>query len=597
MKKHHRFYSQISFACLAAFLFSLSSFSSTQAGDDGDLYWEETVLTPEEEETSIPAPMEEVLLTSCVLNETNQIIIEGNLSETISDSDYYDDFLYLFELKPYEDSLVDSLDDVSAASHEIGSHALTKIAKNAADSFHITIPLRENGTSDLLYSRFTMAVFDGDTYLPVSNDIYITNPEQIAIYTEAYPTAQSKKGLLIETSDEAVTDAFELGINHVIVNIPFQQLFGSGIDYVYEGKTYHFNKGLISRLDTNIQKMSSKNMIVTAVLLNGWNPSTPQLFYPGLKKQSDTTAFYYSFHTASKESTDTLRAAASFLAERYHSISTHGKISNWIIGNEINNQQWNYLSPMGLDSYLKEYERAFRLFYTAIRSINANDRIYFSTDYHWNREADGTTTYSAKDVICEFAHQISERGNIDWGLAYHPYSYPMTEPEFWDDDQTGLVTEEILSPIVNMQNLHVLTDLMQTPAMLDTRKQVRHILLSEQGFTSKSATRGEQEELQAAAIAYAYYIADSNPCIDAFIMNRQIDAPTEADASLELGLWHYDKSKAPNIVPTTKKKSWNVYKNITKKGATLEVTRFAKEILGIEKWSDIIPDFRWKAYE
>lgn len=589
MKKHNYFCSQTVISCLAAFLFSLSSFSVVQAGDDPALFSEEAVFSPEEEEASLPAPTEEVLLTSCTINEENQIIIEGTLSGTISDPEYYDDSLYLFELMPYEASFDDLL--------EGSPHALAQIKKDASNSISITIHCKEAGSSDRLYSRFAMAVFDGEAYLPVSNEIYITNPEQLAVHTDPYPTAQSKKGLLIETSDACVSDAFQLGIHHVIVNIPFQQLFGSGIDYVYEGKTYHFNKGLVSRLDRNIQKMSSKNMTVTAVLLNGWNPSTPQLFYPGLKKQSGTTALYYGFHTATKESSDTLRAAATFLAERYSSIASHGKISNWIIGNEINNQQWNYLGPMDLTSYLTEYERAFRLFYTAIRSVNAADRIYFSTDYNWNREANGTTSYPAKDVILEFARMTRKSGTIDWGLAYHPYSYPMTEPEFWDDDQTGLVTEEITSPIVNMKNLSVLTDFMQAPELLTQKNQVRPIILSEQGFTSKSATRGEQEELQAAAIAYAYYIADSNPYIDAFIMNRQVDAPIESDASLELGLWHYDKSKAPDIVPTTQKKSWNVYKNITKKGATLEVTRFAKEILGIEKWSDVIPDFRWKAYE
>lgn len=600
MKKRYHFYSQTAIACLAAFLLTLGGFSTAQASTDEEsivsqkIQLEENTVASEtingtaedgiETEPAIPLPTEEVTLTSCILSDGTHIIIEGTLAGTVSDPEYYDNYLYLFELKPYEASLEDRSD------------YLAQIGKEEAISF--TLPRTSDTSEDRMYSRFTMAVFDGEAYVPVSNEVYVTNPESVATHTAPYETAQSKKGLLIETSDACVTDAFNLGVNHVIVNIPFQQLFGSGIDYTYEGKNYHFNKGLISRLDNNIRKMSSKNMTITAVLLNGWNPATPQLFYPGLKKQSGTTALYYGFHTATKESADTLRAAATFLAERYGSpSSSNGKISNWIIGNEINNQQWNYIGPMNMASYLKEYERAFRLFYTAIRSVNANDRIYFSTDYNWNREADGITTYNAKDVICEFAKMTRESGNIDWGLAYHPYSYPMTEPEFWDDDQTGLVTEEITSPIVNMKNLHVLTDMMQENELLDSNGQVRHIILSEQGFTSKSATRGEQEELQAAAIAYAYYIADSNPYIDAFIMNRQVDAPIEADASLELGLWHYDKSKVPDIVPTTKKKSWNVYKNITKKGTTLEVTRFAKEILGIQKWSDVIPNFRWKAYE
>ena len=45
----------------------------------------------------------------------------------------------------------------------------------------------------------------------------------------------------------------------------------------------------------------------------------------------------------------------------------YGKVSNWIIGNEINNQQWNYMGPMDLTNYVKAYQKAFRVIYTAIK--------------------------------------------------------------------------------------------------------------------------------------------------------------------------------------------------------------------------------------
>lgn len=57
--------------------------------------------------------------------------------------------------------------------------------------------------------------------------------------------------------------------------------------------------------------------------------------------------------------------------------------------------------------------------------------------------------------------------------------------------------------------------------MRDAGGNVRHIILSEEGFTSKSATRGDVYDIQAAAFAYAYYLVDNNPYIDAFILNRQ----------------------------------------------------------------------------
>ena len=177
---------------------------------------------------------------------------------------------------------------------------------------------------------------------------------------------------------------------------------------------------------------------------------------------------------------------------------------------------------------------------------------------------------------------------MDWGLAYHPYSIPLTEPEFWDDDETGLITYDPGSPVINLKNLNVLTDYMQTGQRLGRDGKVRHIILSEQGFTSTSATRGENNDLQ---------VADSNPYIDAFIMSRQVDAPSEAAASQTFGLWKCDMNQPNDIVPTMRKKSWSVYKNIDNRKTTLETTEFAKSIIGIEKWSDVIPNFRWRSQE
>ncbi len=533
---------------------------------------------------AVPGPTEFAHILTCGIEGGNQIAIRGQMEGTWSDPAYYDNYLYLFELQPYQDQIGDRTD------------YLAWITKGDALSFDV--PLNLGTAEDRLYSKFVVAVFDGQKYTQVSNTAYVTNPEAVAKYTDVYKNAQTKKGLLIENTDSMVADAFELGVNHVIVNIPFHHILGEGINYEYDGKTYSFNKALMEQYDSTIRKMSEKNMTVTAVILNGWNDNTPQLVYPGVTKQPDNKVFYYGFNASTKEGYETIKAIASFLADRYSSLrSPYGKVSNWIIGNEINNQQWNYVGDMPIDQYVHEYERAFRVFYTAIKSTSKNDRLYFSTDYNWNHEANGTNKYNAKDIIDRFADMTGAGGPMDWGLAYHPYSIPMTEPEFWDDDQTGLITYDAASPVVNLKNLSVLTDYMQNGNMRNPQGEVRHIILSEQGFTSKSLTRGENNDLQAAAIAYAYYIADSNPYIDAFIMSRQVDAPLEVNSSLMFGLWHCDMNQPNAIVPTMRKKAWSVYKNIDNRKTTLENTEFAKSIIGIEKWSDVIPNFKWKSQE
>lgn len=80
-------------------------------------------------------------------------------------------------------------------------------------------------------------------------------------------------------------------------------------------------------------------------------------------------------------------------------------------------------------------------------------------------------------------------------------------------------------------------------------------------------------------------------------MSRQVDAPSEAAASMNFGLWRCDMNKPNDIVPTMRKKSWSVYKYIDDRKRTLETTEFAKSIIGIEKWSDVIPGFKWRSQE
>ncbi len=584
MNKITRF---LSLCCAVAVLAGISGagvLSARASTDNGQTA--ETTAETAAETTEVPvkpAPTEFAHIYECAISG-DQIVIDGQMEGSFSDSAYYDNYLYLFEQKPYQRDLKGRTDYAAW---------ITK-----GDALHFSIPLNYGTQSDRLYSSFVVAVYDGEEYIQVSNEVYVTNPEVMAKYTEPYKTGQTKKGLLIQTTQSMIADAFELGVNHVIVNIPFSHILGSGIDYTYDGRTYHFSSDVLAVYDDTIRRMSEKNMTVTAVLLNDWNNATPQLYYPGVTRQPAGTANYYGFHVATEEGFETLKAIAAFLTERYSSLqSPYGRVSNWVIGNEINNQLWNYMGPMSLEQYMEEYVRAFRVFYTAIRSTSSTSRVFFSTDYNWLHEADGRLKYNAKDVLDTFNSMVVPGGPMDWELAYHPYSIPMVEPEFWNDAETGLIKNNASSPVVNMINLNVLTDYLQQPQFLMRSGKPRHVILSEQGFTSQSHSRGEVEELQAAAIAYAYYLADSNPLIDAFIMSRQVDAPSEVAASCSFGLWSCDMSKPNDIVPTMRKQSWTVYKNIDDRKRTLETTEKYKKYIGIEKWSDVIPDFKWKSQE
>ena len=490
--------------------------------------------------------------------------------------------VYVFALKPYESE--------AGTENMVGQAA-------AGASGQVTVPLNLGTSQDRLYSKFVLGVFNGTSFETISEPHYITNPEAVAENTAPFKDPLTKKGLNIEI--DMLSDAFDLGVKHVTTNIAFSQIMGSGIEFEYDGKIYHFNKAVMDAYDATISALSNKGMTVTAIILNDWNPNTPDLIYPGVEQSS--FAYYYMFNAATEAGFEQTRAIAAFLADHYSGKNPdYGKVSNWIIGNEINCQEWNYMGPTDVGTYVRAYQQAFRTIYTAIKSTNANDRVYFSLAYWWGMPFEGkddSLHYKGKEIVDVFTSIANVEGQMDWGLAYHPYPHPLSEPEFWDDAATGLVTTDFNSPVINFANLNVLTDYMAQEAFRAPSGEVRHIILTEQGFTAYSATKGYVPEIQAAAYAYSYYLVDSNPYIDAYTVSRQVDAPSEVNAGLRFGLWECDMNQPNRIVATKRRKIWQVFRDIDKKNATLEATEFAKEIIGIEKWSDVIPNFRWRNLE
>lgn len=562
------------FALAAALLCSTAALGSTYAY--ADTAQDQAAQAAAQDQAFVPAVSGQI--TSCKITGDKQNIEIGFSSS--GDAAGTDGKIYIFEMQPFED--------------EIGSRRDYAASAAALGSTSVTIPLNLGTPQDRLYSRFVLAVYDGADFLSVSKPHYITNPEIVAKNQEAFKDPLTKKGLNIEI--DMLSDAFDLGVKHVTTNIAFSQIMGTGITYDYDGVTYNFNKAVVDAYDETISALSGKGMTVTVILLNDWNPNTPDLIYPGTQKNSN--AFYYMFNAQTENGFEQTKAIASFLADHYSGKNpNYGKVSNWIIGNEINNQQWNYTGAWDLNSYVQAYQDAFRVFYTAIKSTSANDRVYFSLDYNWNAEIDNKLKYGGKNIMDTFNSIANAQGQMDWGLAYHPYPAPMTEPEFWDDAQTGWISNDFNSPVINFANLNVLTDYMSQAAFRSPTGDVRHIILTEEGFTAKSPTRGDIPQIQAAAFAYSYYLVDSNPYIDAYILSRQVDAPLEVRSGLAFGLWECDMNQGDTIVATKRRKIWQVFRDIDKKKYTLEATEFAKPIIGVNKWSDLIPNFRWRSME
>ena len=485
-------------------------------------------------------------IESCSIADSGKVEISVT-SEGIPKSD--DKYYYLFEMATYDEGITEE------------SEPVAKIYKNDDTSFSIN--LNKGAADSRLFSKFTVAVkLDGE-YVSIAHPKYITNPGACAGYSYGGMAHDSIKGLL--PYPLRLDELKDLGCNYAAYNIPLANILttSGGISYSYGGVTYHFNSQIINDYDTLFKKLNNMGIDVAAIILNNASTSAfPEITHPSAR--SGSTAPYYMFNATNESGVKALAAIGSFLANRY-SGSGHGNVSMWIIANEVNaRKEYNYMTYTDVNTYTTAFTRAFRVFYNAIKSQNSAAKVYIPIDQRWTYNTEKTGDYDAKDVIDIFASSLSEYGNIDWGLAAHPYSFPNENTAFWKSSKYVNHTET--TPCITMDNIEVLTNYMKKESMLDTSGNVRSIILSEIGYSSTSG-----EAMQAAAFAYAYVKMEKNGYIDALMLSRQVDAPEEVSAlGLALGL---------ETTGGNHKQIYNVFKYIDTDKRS-EVISFAYDIVG-----------------
>lgn len=405
-------------------------------------------------------------------------------------------------------------------------------------SFHILLNHGKSNTR--LYKKFVVAGIVNGKMEILMEPQYISNPEFLAQHTKKRPKTTSKKGLMLDDAN-----AKDLGVQHFITNM-----------YVDSGECM-----------TNIlDQKGVKNVVV----LNKWSDNKEWI---NPLARDNPKAYYYMFNASDQESVNKLAKAFQTYALAY-------QYDNWIIGNEINARNpWNYMQYMPVEQYTREYYQAFRVMYTTIKSINANAEVFISLDQNWDRNLPKEKNiYDAKDVLDCFNNLVIAGGNIDYGVAYHPYPVPLYWAKVWDTTSldkkySNMIKDTYDSPMVSFQNLHVLTDYLKQPQYLNAKGDTRKVILSEIGL---NANQGE--DVQAAALAYAYVAAESNDMVESIIFSRGKDIDIELKDNMAFGL--YAKDGRERI-------AYQVFKYMDTPSFA-NYNSYAKSIIGIEDWNQVI---------
>ena len=480
--------------------------------------------------TSSSAKLKELKLTE------NGVAIQFTVNGRLKS---YNDEYYLVRIDTYSNSIL-SKQPVYTFAKDDGTE------ENGKYSFSVEIPLPEEYKNDtdssaqFIMSKYELAVKSSETkFARISNRKYVSNPEYAAANQQPYFMPDSKKGI------QSTRWAVDSGTKNTIVNLKLSSVVkDKEVKYTYKGKNYYFsdmstlrrtireyNRG-IEVDEHNGEVKRNKIQVSLIILLDGsgytWDMVAPAARSGGYK--------YYMLNTESAAAQQKLEAVFSYLGEIFGQEDCF--VSNWILGNEVDScNAWNYNGGMGFDQYIRGYTQAFRILYYAVKKSCASSRVFISLDNAWNQPVAG---YSSRAVLDAFARQIhDEAPDVDWNVAFHPYSQPLSRTEFWKDGSN--TTNSTGTSFLSMQNLSVLTGyLASMEKTYGKDKGSIRVILSEQGWSSA----GYGEDTQAEAIARAYYIAEFNNRVDAFIIRAEIDDQEEMYWNgLYLGLKNSNETK------------------------------------------------------
>ncbi|MGI6535229.1 MAG: DUF5722 domain-containing protein [Eggerthellaceae bacterium] len=427
----------------------------------------------------------------------------------------------------------------------------------------------------------------------------------------------SKKGVFNEDVAK-IDDAKDLGVQHTCLNIVASQILcpnedenGKAISYAgrsdvipfeSNGTTYYFNAEKVENYDRYISQYTKAGIDVQAIIIarcpDNWSQYPRSLSYLDNPKSQSTIGF----NTSNGKGRDYFIALMEFLASRYSQSSDTGYVSDYVIGNEIDQAySWNKIStkknssgPEPIGTYMEEYSRALRLANNAVKKYASDITVSVPTTHNWNvnhyeamantvqdessklhhegnatRSPNAKNSYRSKQLFDWLAKRSDATGDFDWGIAGHNYctNLPQSDAGYYD---TGMSPEYPGFTVTNnynttrfltITNLDVLQKYLEQSSLKyddpSGSSHVRNVYLTETGVSSTdidtSNTGSLSHKQQCAWIAALYYKAAQMDCIKALDYFDLDDSGASKKSGFTPGLKDWNRNN---------KESYDLYKQL-----------------------------------
>lgn len=338
---------------------------------------------------------------------------------------------------------------------------------------------------------------------PSAVNMYNDNANLDLLVATTSTASNSKKGFLFTGNPQEI---FSLGAGHIAINVTLS------------GKGHTF----IEYLDG----LKKRGVKITLILVND-NPPT------GVSAK-DAPPEYRNPHFYMIDFFANNGQWQKYNFDRI--LEDYGKYAdNWIIGNEINAQDYNFYGPADIESYTKVYCDSFRIMYRDIKEVNPAANVFISFDQGWDvpefrtgssryDKERGKYRYNAKEQLPYLDKYLGR--NMDYGIALHPYPTPVEEAMFWDDEHAGYdenaENDKERPYLLTACNFDIAIKYLNDPKFYYMGLYPRKLIISELGFTANNG-----EEIQAAGLYYVWEKVCKYDQIIALLYNAQTDVETK----------------------------------------------------------------------